>query len=333
MKKINILITGAGSGVGQSIIRSLVYSKIRKKLNLLISDITSLNPYPIYKIKYLKIPMIEKKNSKQTLKKILIKNKINIIFIGSEYEIDFFSKNKSFFEKIKNLKICVADLKTIRLSNDKFETYKFLKQNNLPYPKTIKINKNTNFSKIIKKIKKPFVLKNRFGTSSRNVFEIRNIEEFKTYIKSIKYPLVQEKLVSFSNHRFKEKEEFTCSFFTLKNKKILGPFIARRILKFGTSWVIDVNNSNKKVLKLIAAISKKINNLGSFNVQLINTKRGPIPFEFNSRFSGTTSIRSKFGFNEPEFFIKDNFLNYKFDSKKIKIKKGNAFRYIEETIL
>ena len=25
---------------------------------------------------------------------------------------------------------------------------------------------------------------------------------------------------------------------------------------------------------------KKIDNLGSFNIQLINTKKGPIPFEF-----------------------------------------------------
>ena len=333
MKKINILITGAASGVGQSIIRSLVNSKIKKKLNLIISDISDLNPYPIYKLKYLQIPKVEQKNSKNILNKIIIKNKINIIFIGSEYEISFFSKNKKFFEKIKNLKLCVADLKTIRLSNDKYKTYEFLKKNNFPYPKTIKINKSSNLKNIIKKIKMPFILKNRFGTSSRNVFEINNINAFKTHIKSIKYPLIQEKLISFSNHHFKNKEEFTCSFFTLKNKKTLGPFIARRILKFGTSWAVDVNTSDKKIKKLIIDISKKINNIGSFNIQLINTKKGPIPFEFNSRFSGTTSIRSKFGFNEPEFFIKDCFLNYKFLKNKIKIKKGTALRYIAEKVI
>jgi len=83
----------------------------------------------------------------------------------------------------------------------------------------------------------------------------------------------------------------------------------------------------------ISTLSKKIHNLGSFNIQLINTKKGPIPFEFNSRFSGTTSVRSKFGFNEPEFFIKDNFLKNKLNQKKIKIKKGNVLRYIAEKVL
>ena len=56
---------------------------------------------------------------------------------------------------------------------------------------------------------------------------------------------------------------------------------------------------------------------------LINTIKGPIPFEFNSRFSGTTSIRSYFGFNEPEFFYKNYFLK-KYFTKNIKIKKGSA---------
>ena len=333
MKKINILITGAGSGVGQSIIRSLIYSKIKKNLNLFISDITSFNPYPIYGLKYIKIPKVENKNSKKILKKIITRNKINVVFIGSEYEINFFSKNKKFFEKLKNLRVCVSNLKTINLSNDKFKTYEFLKRNNLPYPKTLKINKNTNFNSIAKKIKKPFILKNRFGTSSKNVFEINNLIQFKTYLKSTKYPLAQEKLIPYSSHRFKEKEEFTCSFFTLNNKDTLGPFVARRILKFGTSWVIDVSNSKSKIIKLIKKISKKIDNLGSFNIQLINTKKGPIPFEFNSRFSGTTSIRSKFGFNEPEFFIKDNFLKNKLIPKKIKIKNGNVLRYIAEKVI
>lgn len=331
MKKLNVLVTGAGSGVGQSIVRSLLISKI--KMNIFLADISSINPYPIYKLKYIKIPKVESKNSRKLIKNILIKNKINILFIGSEFEINYFSKNKNFFEKSRTLKICVADLKTVKLSDDKFKTFKFLKENNLPFPKTFKINKKSNFNLIKKKVRIPFILKNRFGTSSRNVYIVNNSNEFKTYIKSIKYPLVQEKLVPFSKHSFKKKEEFTCSFYTLKNKKILGPFIARRILKFGTSWIIDVNNFDNNVKKLIYSISKKINNLGSFNVQLINTKKGPVPFEFNSRFSGTTSIRAKFGFNEPEFFIKDNFPNYKISKKKIKIKKGSALRYIAEKIL
>ena len=72
---------------------------------------------------------------------------------------------------------------------------------------------------------------------------------------------------------------------------------------------------------------------GANGVILITTKKGPIPYEFNSRFSGTTSIRSSFGFNEPDFFIKNYFLNQDISQKNIKIIKGKAFRYIAEKII
>ena len=78
-------------------------------------------------------------------------------------------------------------------------------------------------------------------------------------------------------------------------------------------------------------IAHLIDNQGTFNIQLKNRKNEPVPFEFNPRFSGTTSIRSHFGFNEPEMYIK-NFIQKK-TLKKPRIKKGISFRYIEEIFL
>ncbi len=83
MNKINVLVTGAGSGVGQSIIRSLLLSKI--KLNIMIADIDATNPFPIFNYKYVKIPKVENTGSKNKIKKILLKLKINKVFVVSEF--------------------------------------------------------------------------------------------------------------------------------------------------------------------------------------------------------------------------------------------------------
>ena len=65
------------------------------------------------------------------------------------------------------------------------------------------------------------------------------------------------------------------------------------------------------------------------NIQLKKHNNKFYPFEINSRFSGTTSIRAALGFNEPELFIKSFFLKQKL-KRKIKISNGFVFRYIEE---
>ena len=85
-------------------------------------------------------------------------------------------------------------------------------------------------------------------------------------------------------------------------------------------------------IPLIKKIAKLIDNAGSFNIQLrVNNNGSPIPFEFNPRFSGTTSIRAHFGFNEPEMYIRNFILGKKINQPNIK--KGISFRYIEEIFL
>ena len=43
--------------------------------------------------------------------------------------------------------------------------------------------------------------------------------------------------------------------------------------------------------------------LGATNFQLKLTKKGPVIFEINPRFSGTTHIRSLFGLNEIDIIL------------------------------
>ena len=78
-------------------------------------------------------------------------------------------------------------------------------------------------------------------------------------------------------------------------------------------------------------IAKKINFIGSLNIQFQLLKNKIIPFEVNARISGTVAIRSFFNFNDPEMFIRSYFLKKKISNKKIK--EGICYRYYNELFI
>jgi len=326
MKKIKILVTGAGSGVGQSIIKALNISKI--KCQVISADIDYFNSALFRTKNSIIVPKVEEPGALKWYLTNLKKLKINILMIGSEFDINFFSKNKKIIKKKTNCNICITNSNTIKIADDKYLTQNFLKDNGLPYLKTFKPKTLLEAVKFSKKLKLPFILKSRFGTSSRNVYLIKKKDDLVSFFYHVKKPILQEHIGSRKNDL---KTEYTCSFFTTKNKEIIGPFIAKRKLVNGTSWIVEVKNNNK-IASLIKKIAKLIDNIGSFNIQLrVNNNGSPIPFEFNPRFSGTTSIRAHFGFNEPEMYIRNFILGKKINQPIIK--KGISFRYIEEIFL
>ena len=60
-------------------------------------------------------------------------------------------------------------------------------------------------------------------------------------------------------------------------------------------------------------------------------KSGPVPFEFNARFSGTTAVRAYYGFNEPEMAVRSFYLGE--EPEEPRIREGMAFRYPEEVFV
>lgn len=321
MKKINVLVTGAGSGVGQGIIKSL--QVLKKKIKIFCADINKENAGLYFNNNGLIIPKVESKNALAKLVKIIKNKNIRVIFVGSELELLFFSKNKSFIEENTKSIINVSPLKTIIMANDKYKTYNFFKKKLLPFAETFSVKNILQAKNIYKKIKFPFFLKSRVGTSSRGVYLINNSNEIKSLFKIIKKPIIQ-RIAGIRT------EEYTASVFKTKEGTILGPFIAKRILKGGTSWIINVSNY-PRLIKEIKLIAKNIDFIGSLNIQFQIFKKKIIPFEINSRISGTVAVRSFFGFNEPVMFVNNYFFKKKI--MKPKIKKGVCFRYHNEIFL
>ena len=306
---MNILVTGAGGGIGQGVIKSL---KMIKDIDIRIvaTDINELSA-GLYAAD--KSYLIERHNSDyylENLKNIFKKEKIDFYIPGTDLELEFCARNKQIFKSEFNVHTIISSLEVIEISNDKYKTALFLKKHNFNYPKTSYL-KDLN----IKSAKFPFIIKPSVGCNSIGVYKINNLKELRPHLGDTKDVILQEYIGN-------DETEYTCTVVKIGNQ-ISPVLVFKRKLRFGDTYKAEPIKS-KKIEQYIFDVASKLEIDGGCNFQLRIDKYGkPKIFEINSRFSGTTPFCSQLGFNPVEFYIKKslglkNVINIDYNSTVIR---------------
>lgn len=301
----NILITGVGSDVGQGIIKALRLTNF--KYRLIGTDSIAFSAGLFRCDKGYVVPCASEKMFISRIIEICNKEKIDIILIGVDAEISVFSANKALIEKETKSIVVVSPKNIIEISQDKLKTSEFLKKNKLNFPNTISGNSKLIIKQFVKKYGFPLFIKPRKGSGSKEIYKINNLLDLEYAIKNVIDPIIQEYLKP-------SDQEYTSSVFFTKESEIKGIIVMKRELaKTGSTYRATIKEYTEVKIEVekIAEVLGKMGAIGSINIQQRLTSRGPVTFEINPRFSGTTSFKAMLGFNEPENVIK----NFLFDQK------------------
>ncbi len=320
-------ITGTGSLIGQAVIKSIKKSSFKnEKLVGMDYFENTIGSYWVDK-NYVLLDILDENIKEEdwleNIISIIKKEKIDILFVGVDFELHLFAKYKSLIEKETSCSIIVSDEKTIAIADDKYETFKFLKDNNLYYPETFLKDEILQAIKE-NKIKFPMVIKPRNGYRSINVFVVSNEKELLEKLKIVPDPVIQESVGS-------KDTEYTCGVIVLDGE-VKESIVLRRDLKDGNTSTTYFTYGYPKIIKTyIEDVSSKLGQFGVCNFQLRLDKQGvPKIFEINARHSGTTYIRSLYGFNEVEYIL-EYLLNHK--TVTFKLNEGIVKRYFDEMFI
>jgi len=324
-KHCRVLVTGAGSGVGQGIHKALRLSRL--PLTIVSADIAPLNAALYRGDEAILVPRVEAAGSLEIITEILVREKIDVVMIGSEFDLLFLAEHRALIERRTGALVIAAPIETVRIADDKWLTAEFLRTNGLPYAEARLSSGIEDAVKVANEWGYPVVLKTRRGTSSRHVHIVRDRAMLEECYASTPLPMLQ-RVIDIPTAEL--NTEYTCSVFKSLDGRLLGPFAARRTVRGGTSWHVEVARFGE-LDELMLAIGSAMDFIGSLNVQLMLTEVGPVPFEINARFSGTTAVRAHFGFNEPEMALRNYF--YREDIPDPVIRSGVALRYHEEVFV
>lgn len=293
-----ILVTGAGAILGQGILRCLRFSKEHHYIITADPDVRS--PGHALSDKSYAIPLAKyKEEYLVAIENIIKKEKINVLFIGTDVELMLLATNKNLLETKFPVKIIVSSERVIEIASDKFLTSMYLKDNGFAYPISALTTDIDGIIKLKKQCSYPYIAKPVDGARSVGIKIINNDADLE-YICSYKNNLVVQEMLS------DEEGEFTsgCIVIDGKCKSIVS---LRRDLRDGNTYRAYRDCNTSKFDDTIKQIAESLNIYGPSNFQYRIKNGQPVVFEINSRFSGTTPIRYMFGFNEVEALLNQLF--------------------------
>jgi len=337
MKRNAVLVTAAGGIVGQGIMKSLrlaTNSSLSPNSYRIISVDSSPLAAGLYRSDIgLIVPKASDPEYIDSIITHLRNYDVDALFVGSDEELMAIATAKKRIETESPTKVLVTELDVIKIARDKWETYKFLKANNLSCAESCLPEKKDEFTE---EFGFPLVVKPREGFGSVNFFVTKSSDEIEYALTKIQdygwNPMLQEYLPGLD-------DEFTSGVTIDKNGTYTMSSIAiRKYLKGGQTYKAFIDDY--PIAKLSAEnVAEKLGLTGAVNIQAkyvpnevtrssqtsavfelrnlnesLQNGRMKI-FEINPRFSATCPLRSYAGINEPDIV----FRNAVFDEKIEKV--------------
>ncbi|HJT10619.1 MAG TPA: ATP-grasp domain-containing protein [Candidatus Nitrosotalea sp.] len=297
----NVLVTATGGIVAQGIIKCFKLSNNQKKSNQcykIIAVDTNARAAGMYRSDAgILVPPVISPDYLDFIIKTCIENKIKAIFIGSEEELVALTLASKEIEEKTGSIVIANPSSVLTKTTDKWKTFEFLKQNNLPCADSALLEDKEEF---VKRYGFPLVVKPREGHGSMHFYLVENMEELSYAVKAIVKagwkPLLQEYLNGDS--------EFTSGITVNKSGKVMTSISMRKILKSGQTYKAFIDDF-RDVRQSAEKVAMKIGARGPINIQSKVVAGIPKIFEINGRISATCPLRAVAGINEPDVLFRN----------------------------
>ena len=288
---MNILITSVG-------IRGYLIKYFRKALKnkgkIFAADCNRYAPALYDADNYFILPNALEKNYINELFKICLTNDIKGIISLNDIELPILAQSKNKFIN-KGIKLIVSNPRAIDICYDKYTTYKFLKENKFPFPKTF-ISLDDTLKEIkAKTLKFPLLIKPRKGSASLEIKKVFNKKDLQNKFKEEENLIIQE---------FLQGDEYGIDVFCNSNLLPVSIFVKRKIKMRAGETDKAVTVYDIKMIEFIKKLIKTLGLYGPGDIDLFKRGNEYIIMEINPRFGGGYPMSHAVGAEFPEKMVK-----------------------------
>lgn len=287
---MKLLLTAIGK-------RVQLIKHLKENFEIIGVDAGELIPARKFVNHFYKVPKYCEDNYIKELINVCKIEKVDLIIPLYEKEFQLLSDNRTLFSEV-GTKLILSNTEIIKITNDKSQSYNFLKENNILIPKCYSKEEIDGFIKKRCDEIFPLIIKPVDGMGSSNVFKINNFKELEFFRDYIKNNVIQDFIVG---------NEFTvdvlCDFsgnpvFIVPRKRL--EVRSGEVTKTASVHDESIINETKKVLEIFNLLRDKrgLGIMGPITIQFFKTEDGKIYFiEMNPRFGGGVPLTFKAGAN------------------------------------
>ena len=318
MDRLNVLVLGVGGNVSQGILKALAMSRLPCRVVGACINHTAMGLYIVDRA-YIS-PPAEDSTFYEWLLEICSSEQIHAVLSGVEPVLKILSEKKvELFHQTGAICI-VSDPAQLALGTDKLLTCRWLEKRGFRFPRYAVSEDKEAAMKLVDECGYPLIAKYRFGRGSQGIIDVFNEGVLKNVCRMDDY-VIQE-------HVGEIDSEYTAGCFCDREGKVRGVIVMRRELMHGTTSWAEVGEF-PEIREETLRIANKLKPRGPCNIQLRISPKGPVCFEINVRFSGTTPIRARLGFNEVEAALRHYVLREPIQNFPV-IREGAIVRYWNE---
>lgn len=315
----NILLLGVGGNVSQGILKALRESALDLYIiGACVSEYSS----GLYLCDEAVIsPFAASENFIPWVLDICNSKKIDMILTGVEENILALQNSIDLIKEKTSTQFIACNSEQLSIGQSKLGTCRWLKENGCNYPKFCASQDSMGCRDLIAEIGFPVIAKPIRGKSAAGVRIIHNDLELSEILEMDDYVL--EEYLPETNG------EYTVGCYCDKNGILKDVIVMERRLRNGTTVYSKVVH-DKAIENEARKICSKFKPTGPLNIQMRYSNNGiPVCFELNVRFSGSTAMRTNFGYKDVKAMLKEYLLDLPVDDC-FSVRDGECFRYDNE---
>jgi len=317
-ERLNVFVLGVGGNVSQGILKALAIGRVPCRV---VGACTHPRSFGLYTVDRAYVsPPADAPHFAEWVVGTCRTERIHAVMSGVEPVLAALARESSRIREETGAIAIVSSPECLAIGDDKLKTCQWLELQGLAFPHYADATDASAVAALVQRRGFPLIAKPRSGKGSSGLILVRNAADL-TYAQAQAGYLIEEYLGT-------PTAEYTAGCFNDRDGKVRGALVLHRELQGGTTYRAEAGLF-PEVRAEALRIAERLRPQGPSNIQMRLHNGRAVCFEINVRFSGTTSIRARLGFNDVEAAL-DHFVMGNPAADLPLIERGVALRYWNE---